>query len=202
MAWTTPWAWFAGKIPTVTELTQMWDDIRWASGPKQSTPPGSPSDGDEWYLPDAVLSAMARLKYNAGSGSSYKWENTNAPLFNRVNGPDTTASTTYVAFGAAGPSITIPRAGDWLIFTGFRVDSATGTGQLFMSYDIGGTAAVDADACRAEPTSTSGRVNATHTLNLKVGLTAGVTLTAKGRVTAGTMGFADRYMLAIPIRVS
>ena len=137
------------------------------------------------------------FKYRSGSASSYKWEYVGgAPMFAEVTTSETTSSLTYAALATAGPAITLPRAGDYLVEIGARVVAPAST-TAYMSYDIGGTGAVDADAViitNADATITRVRV--------KTGLTA-VTLTAKYKLSAANAtSFANRWMKVTPIRVS
>jgi len=147
-----------------------------------------------------------RFRYNAESSSPYRWEFLGGPpLFSEVTNADTTTSGAYVAIATAGPSVTLPRAGDFMVSSGARIFSNADLTSNYMSYDIGGTGAVDADAINyfSGASVGGGATTATYQMRTrrKAGLTA-VTLTAKYRVTAGTATFVDRWMSVLPIRVS
>jgi hypothetical protein len=169
--------------------------------------PGSPVDGQEYVLVDSTTnpSYQWRFRYNAGSSSAYKWEYVGgAPAYSEINTSEGTTSLTYAALTTIGPSVTLPRAGDYDVTLGTRLfASATGV-TVYMSYDIGATAAADADAVTLYATSVSGVSNsaAVSRLRRKPGLTA-VSLTAKYRVDAASTGtFSARWLAAIPVRVS
>lgn len=92
-------------------------------------------------------------------------------------------------------------AGDYDIEIGVRPYVNAVTTTALMSYDIGGTGAVDADAITyyagntADPGNNSGA-----RLRRKTGLTA-VTLTSKYKTGAGTATFSNRWMRVAPVRV-
>jgi len=170
--------------------------------------PASPVDGQEVYFQaDATNGIVWRLRYNAGSSSAYKWEFVGgSPLFAEVATEETTASTTYVALATAGPTLTLPRAGDYDVEIGCRLYSSVNNTGALMGYDIGATGAVDADAVSYYAAATLGG-GATATGNYararrKTGLTA-VALTAKYRATSAiTVAIGSRWMRVTPVRVS
>lgn len=91
-----------------------------------SSPPSSPSEGDEWLLP--VGSGVNWLfRYNAGSASSYKWEFMGgSSQLDQVDAIESTSSGSYTNLTTAGPGITISRAGDYNIRYGCKMISPTG----------------------------------------------------------------------------
>jgi hypothetical protein len=169
---------------------------------KSATPPGSPSDGDLWLLPaDATNGVNWLFRYNAGSASASKWECIGGvPLFAEVDTSETTASATYAALATAGPSIALPRAGDYDVTIGCGLLNASAGAFNFMSYDIGGTGAVDADSISDQTASTSNWQQPMRTRR-KTGLTA-VTLTSKYKSpSATTATFQHRFMYVMPVRI-
>lgn len=163
--------------------------------------PGSPTDGQEYVLVDSTTNPTYqwRFRWNAGSALSDKWEFVGGPPAEaEVTTSETTASTTYAALATAGPSIVIPRAGVYLVTVQATL-SANALAEIHMSYDIGGTAAVDDDSAMAASSSATNRYAVVQTR--KKTLTA-VTLTAKYRTTAGTGTFLKRHLLVVPVRVS
>jgi hypothetical protein len=168
---------------------------------KRTTLPGSPYEGQIIsYLADATNHVRWLLQYDSATG---KWEfNGGAPLYEEVAASASTASLTYAALaGSAGPAIALPLAGDYMVSQGAQIYDATATAQVFMSYDIGGTGAVDADAVRhIEGSGGNTNLEALSRMRRKAALTA-VTLTSKYRVTAGTGSFENRWMSVLPIRV-
>lgn len=171
--------------------------------------PGSPSDGDMFILVDSATAATWswHLRYNA-SRASNKWEFVGgSPGTNEVLTSQSTSSTSYTALATAGPSFAIPVAGDYLVtigaFNQVSENDAAVTG--YMSFDIGGTGAVDGDAVMAATPSESGgpfgnSSSGSRTMK-KTGLTA-VTLTAKYRCNQATSTtFANRFMVVQPIAI-
>lgn len=167
--------------------------------------PAQPFNGQEvTFLADATNGILWRLKYRAGSASNYKWEVVSAtPLFDEVAAVQNTAvgPTGYAALATAGPAIALPLAGDYDVEIGGRgYTNANGTNTL-MSYDIGGTGAVDPDAvdCYNGAAPTAGGDGFPRR---KAGLTA-VTLTAKYKTPgAGVTGtWEKRWMRVRPVRV-
>lgn len=164
--------------------------------------PSSPKDSDEiYFIADSSNGVLWHLRYNAGSGSSYKWESVGSPpLISSVATDESTASATYAALATAGPSVVLPLAGDYEISLGRYCWNTSINAGCFMSYDIGGTGAVDADTAYHENPTTAGVTVVSVFTQVKTGLTA-VTLTSKYRVTAGTGHFKNRWIRALPIRV-
>jgi len=164
-----------------------------------TTLPAAPVNGQEYYyVADSTNGVVWHLKYRT---TSAKWEYVGgAPLFAEVTAAETTTSTSYTALATAGPSIAVPVAGDYMVGTGCYLRNNTASSSALMSYDIGGSGAVDNDAIQHE----SGSANAGSHLyrtRRKAGLTA-VTLTAKYRAaTSGTALFLDRYMTLTPIKI-
>jgi hypothetical protein len=200
----TPQAW--ADLPAVTtpinaaRLTVMENAIRDASMGRSTTFPSSPVDGDIHVYPaDLTNGVMWHFMYRSAPND---WEFIGgSPLYAEIATAEGTSSTSYVALATAGPSIAIPIAGDYMVEVGFTVTtnssfSRTGT----MSYDIGGTAAVDADGCvSTAANSLAGQSG--YFVRRKTGLTA-VTLTAKYKTHAATdiTTFAKRWMKVTPIR--
>jgi hypothetical protein len=118
-------------------------------------------------------------------------------LFDEVTTHEATANAGYTALATAGPSIVLPSWGGlWIVEVGATI-GLTSAGNGLMSYDIGGTGAVDADAYQAA--SPSGTCSAGSRARKK---NAGaVTLTAKYRAAAGTPSFGGRWIRATPVRV-
>jgi hypothetical protein len=172
-------------------------------------PPSSPLDQDIW-IATAVDANGTRwhFQYNAGSASASKWEYIGgAPLFALISAKETTASNVYTALTTAGPSITLPRAGDYDIETGAEVYAPINAGPGFfavMSYDIGGTGAADIDwiASQNEVNQAQDVSNSLMRKKRQTALAA-VTLTAKYRSSSGTnSSFEKRWMAVTPVRIT
>lgn len=169
----------------------------------QTTLPGSPTNGQETVLVDSTTAPTYawRLRYNSAK-SSNKWDFLGgAPLYAETTTSETTTSTSYanLSGGATGPAIALPVAGDYFVSTGFR-GTSTATAFLRMSYDIGGTGAVDADAVIVEIASGGSDHMSVSRTRKKLALGA-VTLTAKYRTTTGTGTWVDRWIQVLPIAV-
>jgi len=169
--------------------------------------PTAPKDGDEcYYLADASAGVVWHLKYRAASASAYKWEYVGGPpRFDEITATETTVSTTYAALATAGPSITVPLAGDYLVEIGTRAYfTATNNASASMSYDIGGTGAGDGDRVDYYGAAVSGVATAApHQVRArrKNALAASTALVAKYKVSGGTGTFQDRWMRVTPVRV-
>ena len=154
----------------------------------------------------ADVGAVWHLRYRAAASGSYKWESVGGPRLNHsvkdgtISDAEATSSATYTVLATAGPLITLPLAGDYEITIGCTVYGATVSAVSSMSYDIGGTAAVDADAVQVYQTSVANIVTVPSRVRVKTGLSA-VTLTAKYKSNSGNANFWNRTMSARPIRV-
>jgi len=166
--------------------------------------PTNPVDGQEAVLVDSATnpSYTWRFRYNNQSTSPYKWEFVGgSPASSNVDAQENVTSTTYAALTTPGPSITLPRAGDYTIFIGTDIGPvSTDFGR--MSYDIGATGAVDNDSVTVMGTSV-GSANYTSRILARTGFAAGTTLTMKyrGSTTTGVV-FRRRAMSVWPVRVA
>jgi hypothetical protein len=157
------------------------------------------NDGDEIrYLADDENGVVWHLRYRAKAPSDYRWEFIGgSALFDEVL---TNESRTDIAFGAlatAGPSITVPLGGEYDVQIGASFAPAAAVIGL-MSYDIGSTAAVDADAVRLHGGAVQGSVNRTR----RKELVAQDALVAKYRESVATgSSWLDRWMSVTPVRV-
>jgi hypothetical protein len=123
------------------------------------------------------------------------------PLTAEVLTNQTTTSTSFAALTTAGPSVTLPLAGTYDVAIGCDLWNSDAGAASLMSYDIGASAAVDADAVlHQEVAADSLSPTTTWRSRRKTGLTA-VALTAKYRATAGTGSFQNRSITATPVRV-
>lgn len=167
--------------------------------------PGSPVDGQEiYYAADATNSIIWHLRYRSAARSgSGAWEFVGgSALSSAVATQQSRTVDSYAALATAGPSITLPLNGDYEIGMGARIQAAptSAASSAVMSFDIGATGAVDANAVTVyglNPTEAQA-----SRVQVQTGLSA-VTLTAKYKraQAAGTAYFAERWMTVIPIRV-
>jgi len=208
-------------LNTAASGFQAWDTVKWnGSAWQQTSHPilmttttfntlTSIPDGYEVYLQvDSTSGSNWHLRYNSGSASAYKWEYLGGtPLSSEVISANSSSSATYAALSAAGPTITIPRPGDYRVTIGATVTipNTDGNMTVYMSYDIGAVAAADADAVRV----IGGQQDAGASIEkskIKTGLTQ-VALTAKYKrvyidATTGNPTIQDRWMTLTPVRIS
>lgn len=173
-----------------------------------TTLPTSPVDRQEHILVDSITvpTYQWRFRYNAGSAQTDKWEFVGgSPALVEITTAETTTSTSYVALSTAGPNFALPRAGVYMVENGFK----TGGGNedlAIMSFDIGGTGAVDGDSVQGRgggfQTGSFSTDNSPSRSRVKAGLTA-VTLTSKYKSSGGgTARFSNRWLKITPVRVS
>ncbi len=165
--------------------------------------PGSPADGDEvYYLADATNRILWHLRYNA-SGGTYKWEVLGGtPLYAEVTTSETLASAgSYQALTTAGPSITVPLPGEYEVTVGSLAGTGTVGGDMFHSYDIGGTGAVDADATRTLGADGDARNVHMSRTRRKTFTAATTAIVSKYKSTTTARGFRDRWLRIVPLRV-
>lgn len=173
--------------------------------PVVSALPGG-TDGDEVYYQSAAMAligVMWRLRYRAASTSAYKWEVVgNSSLIDYVAADEVTNSLGYAALATAGPTITVPLAGDYIVAHGMIGYGLTPGDSSSMSYDIGATAAVDADNVKTQQAQNTQVVSLSRD-KPKTIAAAATALTAKYKagVASGTCHFAERWMRVTPIRV-
>lgn len=141
--------------------------------------------------------------YDTSDGTTYPWLFVGGPpLYAAVETQETTSSATYAALATAGPSITLPLAGDFDVSIGMSGWSNSIGALAYMSYDIGATGAVDADSVRHQE-DTAGTTSPVHVMRTrrKTGLTA-VVLTSKYKTGGvGTASIEARWISVTPVRV-
>lgn len=171
--------------------------------PVVSSLPANPTDGQEVYwLADATNGVMWRFRYNGTSASAYKWEFVGGPpLYSEVTTAETTTSTTFAALATAGPAVVVPLAGDFNVDISFYGFNNSAGGRSSMSYDIGGTGAVQADMVSIAVANASSDQHSGTRARVKTLATAS-TLTAKYQISTGSTGtFSNRWMRVLPVRV-
>lgn len=141
--------------------------------------------------------------YRADLDATYPWHVTGAAILNEVAANESTASLTYVNLGSAGPSVAIPRAGVYNVVLGFWGNGVGAvTDRVYMSYDIGGTGASDADAV-IQATSSGGTLAESSSMRQRgKTFSSTLTLTAKYRTNGGsTQFFGNRHLSVTPLRL-
>ncbi len=169
-------------------------------------PPGTPFHNQLWIATDVDANgACWSFRYNKLSGSAYKWEFIGGtPLFSEVVNGENSTSATYVALTTGGPAIQLARAGDYDVEIGAKFDTNANATTMYMSYDIGATGAIDADAVLGAGSNVANSVIASSVRpRRKTGLAAAVILTAKYRTNnVVTVQFTNRWMRITPVRIS
>lgn len=190
--------------------TAMINDRRpWSGGvPTYETSLPSPAvDGQEiYYRADSTNGIIWHLRYrNAfnGGSTSYPWEYVGGQEL--VGYTATDSSRTNTAYGdlaaGAGPSVTLPLAGDYDITVAARAYMSTTSAAGYMSYEIGAAAALDADGLDIFALTGAAGMTPNHmATRRKTGLTA-VTLTAKYKASSGSISASNRMLRARPVRV-
>jgi hypothetical protein len=189
------------------------DWIALGAAPVQNPPvglslPASPLDGDEYVLVDSITNPTFnwRFKYMQAIADAYKWMCIGGdPAFVAVDNADPLNNNVYGPLATPGPSFTIPRAGIYLVEIGFQGANTVGGGiAQYMSYDIGATAAVDADWCQFYSNTSTGVSFHVSRPKLKTILAANTALVAKYRLNASgnAMTYSFRWMRVTPKRVA
>lgn len=226
-------AWARSSVTRVTtvrpqDLTQdaattgqvlTWNGTIWAPGTAAGAGygtalPGSPTDGQEYILVDSTSAATYqwRFRYN-NSRASNKWEFVGGtPIIAQDNDQSTRSSASYgdLADTADSPSITVPKAGEYLLRFGCQFDNvafADVTG--YMSYSNGATAATDAVGVISKPkiqeeggVDRLAPVAASRTSQITVA-SASDQLVMEYRTSNGNqITVSRRWMTLTPIRVS
>lgn len=161
-----------------------------------ASPPSTPIDGDLWAYP--VSTGVWMFRYNAGSGSAYKWE--------FMGGPDVfqiaelgTSSAVSTGWNTSTPTLTIPRAGD------YRIDTMASFG----NGPAGGFVQLGAHHLSATPPYSFAVTSDTAAAYIAISATynfAGLSTSDIMRVClyANVGGFTagNRVLRAVPIRVA
>jgi hypothetical protein len=163
--------------------------------------PTPPFDGFEvFYAADASSGVIWHLRYRSGGGT-YKWEYVGGPpLVSEVVTQESTTSATYAALATAGPSITVPLAGDYDVHHGASLQAPAGQ-TIHYSYDIGGTGASDNDSAQNFIQSTAITDMSVAHAGRHTGLSASTALVSKYKTSGGTAYAKKRFMRVTPVRV-
>lgn len=153
------------------------------------------------YLADSTNGVFWELVFDGEGEMPWKYIG-GSPLFSEVTTQETTTSETFGALATAGPSVTVPLKGDYDVGLGCRILNSTTTGSSLMSYSIGASAAVTADAIDHFPGNGSNLTAHEQRTKRKTGLAASTALVSKyRRQTAGNATFSARWMSVTPVRV-
>jgi hypothetical protein len=169
-------------------------------GTPGTTLPPAPTEGQQTLLTDS-LTAPTYAWLLQWSAKAAKWLFVGgSSAFAEVTTSETTASATYAALATAGPSFTVPRAGDYIVRIGMEVNVGVAS-NLAMSYDIGGTGAVDADGVLIT-IGAAGYFFSTSRTRKKTSLAASTALVAKYKTSAGTATYRSRWLEVLPVALT
>lgn len=164
--------------------------------------PAVTTEGFQVIYDTGTAGVRWQFVYDSSDGTTYPWMFIGGPpLVAEVTTSQTTTSTSFAALATAGPSVTIPLVGDYDVSIGCKANNNTDGNGAMMSYDIGGTGAVDADSIEIFQSGATSVTATNYRTRRKAGLTL-VSLTSKYRATVGgTATFWDRSISALPVRV-
>lgn len=167
--------------------------------------PTNPRDGEVcFYRASDSAGVVWMLRYRPASTSAYDWEFVGGPrLVSEDTASGTRALTTYgdLTGPGAGPAVTTPLAGDYDVAIGVNTFNS-GAGNINrISYDIGGTAAIDADCIRHDEAVAGGVAEEVNRERRKLAIAASTALTMKYKASAGTGTFLNRRITIQPVRV-
>lgn len=162
--------------------------------------PGSPADGDEYVLVDSTTAPTYALhfRYASGISDANKWVYIGGgPIRAFEASTFSTASTTDVT-DANAPSITIPRAGVWLVEFGVRLgNGSSGSFGTMTLYNAGVSASKSVDG------NAQGTMQGLNVTQLTVAAANDV-LSVRHKSSTGSFsqGFQQRWIKATPLRVA
>jgi len=161
--------------------------------------PGSPVEGQEVYLTDSLTAPTYtwHLRYVAAKASN-KWVFVGGAPLAGENAAGVAATSNAYGTPASPISFIVPVAGLYLVALGFR-NTAWTSAVVYMSYAIGGTGAVDADACMGGPQITPGGESQNFRSYRKT--LPAATLTEQLKVTGGNNSPYHRFLSVTPIAV-
>ncbi|MBA3841047.1 MAG: hypothetical protein H0X39_00230 [Actinobacteria bacterium] len=166
--------------------------------------PGNQSVGTSirYQLSAAQTAAINAINWSFELFTDGYWYPSGAtPLVQYVDASESTASATYAALTTAGPSITVPLAGDYAIEFGAGLTTTT-TSAPWMSFDIGVTAAVDADRILITQFAAGAQLVSASAMRVHTGLASGTPIVAKYKsVGGGAVSFEKRWLKITPLRV-
>jgi hypothetical protein len=169
-----------------------------------STPPGSPVDGMIWRLPaDATNGIYWWFMYDS-SQTTYKWvAMPSTPLMHEILTDEATSAThtVYQDLTTVGPTITVPRSGDYLADFGAQLYNVNATTGAVAALKRGGSATSDSDAIFMLSTGASQYSSPARSIRLNA-LTASDVVKMQYKAGGAFTAHAARRWLKIrPIRV-
>lgn len=190
----------ASKILQASQLL-----VTQSNAPLVTSLPANPIVGQEViYIADATNGVYWRLYYD-GIGS-YPWKFVGGPpILNRVfaNGESTTSSS-YAALTTAGPTLTLPLAGDYDVnISAITASTAAAHYSGISSYDVGATGASDTWGAHFGVNYGPGFGSHSNKTYRHAGLAASTLLVGKYRAPQSVqVYFNERVLTATPVRVA
>jgi hypothetical protein len=203
-------------VRPTTAAPKPWATTQYPGKPTYGTTlPASPVDGQEAILVDNVTnpSYQWRFRYNAQSSSAYRWEYVGgASMLQRVETDEGTTAVWPAWVPLSGPSLTIPRAGDYTISFGSRAyvvtPAAAGGQQAELGLVIAGAIVVTLDyyggSGGAASFSTTVAVHQAGSTR-RFGLAASTTIQlgyGSNATASPTAHFSGRFLEITPVRVA
>ena len=173
------------------------------------SPPSSPSNGDLWIYTDSPGTGYYWMFVYDSSETTYKWKFIGgAPLIGENSSDNTfTDNGTVQDASTPGPSVTLPRAGDYEVVAQaalfFATQAALRVMEHFCVASSGTWLNGTATSVFASNETTAGRLIAGSGKNRLRGASASATITMKyvAETDTGTAHTSDRAIYVKPIRV-
>lgn len=194
-------------------LANAWDRRTWAApgATAVTTTLPVPITGREcFYLADATNGVVWHLKARRNNPdgsrntSAYRWEYQGGPpLIAEIDTDQSMTSATYVDLATAGPSVTVPLAGDYDVQASANIYTGT-AGQGYFSFAIGATAPLDVDAAGvAGPTAANFNLSSPVSRRRKTAIAASAVIKMQYRTTTAgsTINYRWRRLAVWPVRV-
>lgn len=179
MAWTAPKTWVGNEVPTAANLNaQLRDNLN------ESMVAKATNEGDI-FVGNGVNSIAARQIQAQ-----------------RIVTAETTTSTSYTDLATSGPAVTVTHGTAALVMWSSQMTNTSATVASSVGFALSGSntaAAADARALVQHGVSAN-QAWRLGNFHMYTTLTAGTTtFTLKYKVSAGTGGFADRFIAVIPL---
>ena len=169
-----------------------------------TTLPSSPVDGQRClFLADATDGVVWDLRYRAASASPYKWELVGGSnLHEQVDAFESTFSASAVDLLTVGPSLTLPRAGEYdFTMSAVQGNGSSGTGGSVWLAINGAVGNADAMDRKSATANSQEAVTLTRPVR-KVIATPGAVVKLQYSTASGQANFGQRVLQARPVRVS
>lgn len=172
--------------------------------------PSSPYNGQIVpFVADATNGIVWQFRYNSGDVSGYPWEFFGGgSMWSEIATTETTNSTSYTDLSTVGPTLIVPRAGEYEILeVGTIGVNSLNTGSLqqwsgSIAAKLGAAAAADAERAIFMAVASGAEVFSSVSRTIHRTLTAGETIKLQYKVNSGTSEFSNRGLFIRPLRVA